>query len=301
MSARAMDRQLLIVDDDPLMTDSLAFLLQQEGYEVTVAPTGTDALQAARTNPPDLVLLDVGLPDLNGVEVCRRLRQFWNGPVIVLTARRQEADKVIGLDAGADDYVTKPFSSSELLARIRAGLRRAQQSVGGPAIIGELVVGDLRINRDARTVTMAGQPIHLSARELDLLLLLAERAGMALPRRYLFDTIWGPRFYGDERALDVYIRSLRKKIEPDPDRPAYIHTVRGVGYRLEQPPDACSLPYPSPDPGEDDRLAVLAARRAPGSPDGDLRGPHPCGGGRLRRDDRRHDRAAARQPAGPRS
>jgi two-component system, OmpR family, response regulator VicR len=234
---RSMDRRLLIVDDDPLMTDSLEFLLQQEGYDVAVAATGSDALQAIRKSPPDLVLLDVGLPDLNGVEVCRRLRSFWNGPVIVLTARRQEADKVIGLDAGADDYVTKPFSSSELLARIRAGLRRAQHSAGGPAIIGELVVGDLRINRDARTVTMAGRPVHLSARELDLLLLLAERAGMALPRRYLFDTIWGPRFYGDERALDVYIRALRKKIEPDPDRPAYIHTVRGVGYRLEQPGD----------------------------------------------------------------
>jgi DNA-binding response OmpR family regulator len=235
---RSMERRLLIVDDDPLMTDSLEFLLQQEGYDVVVAPTGSDALEAVRTTSPDLVLLDVGLPDLNGVEVCRRLRTFWSGPVIVLTARRQEADKVIGLDAGADDYVTKPFSSSELLARIRAGLRRAQQFAGGPPMVGELVVGELRINRDARTVTMAGRPVHLSARELDLLLLLAERAGMALPRRYLFDTIWGPRFYGDERALDVYIRALRKKIEPDPDRPAYIHTVRGVGYRLEQPGDA---------------------------------------------------------------
>jgi DNA-binding response OmpR family regulator len=235
VAVQATDRRLLLVDDDPLMTDSLAFLLQQEGYEVTVAATGTDALHMARATPPDLVLLDVGLPDLNGVEVCRRLRQFWNGPVIVLTARRQEADKVIGLDAGADDYVTKPFSSSELLARIRAGLRRSQQSAGGPTALGELVVGELRINRDGRTVTMAGKQIHLSARELDLLLLLAERAGMALPRRYLFDTIWGPRFYGDERALDVYIRALRKKIEPDPDRPAYIHTVRGVGYRLEPP------------------------------------------------------------------
>src|SRR3954471_7261673 len=139
-----MDRQLLIVDDDPLMTDSLAFLLQQEGYEVTVALTGTDALQSARSNPPDLVLLDVGLPALNGVEVCRRLRQFWQGPVIVLTARRQEADKVIGLDAGGGDYVTNPFAASELLARIRAGLRRTQQAVGGPATLGELVVGELR-------------------------------------------------------------------------------------------------------------------------------------------------------------
>ena len=233
-----VDKRLLIVDDDPLMTDSLEFLLQQEGYDVAVAATGLDALHAARELPPDLVLLDVGLPDLNGIEVCRRLRTFWSGPVIVLTARRQDTDKVTGLDAGADDYVTKPFSSSELLARIRAGLRRGQQAATGPPALGELVVGELRINRDARTVTMAGRPVHLSARELDLLLLLAERAGMALPRRYLFDTIWGPRFYGDERALDVYIRALRKKIEPDPDRPAYIHTVRGVGYRLEQPAEA---------------------------------------------------------------
>ena len=156
----------------------------------------------------------------------------------MLTARRQEADKVIGLDAGADDYVTKPFSSSELLARIRANLRRSQQPAGGPAALGELVVDELVIDRDGRTVSMAGRPVHLSAREFDLLLLLAERTGMALPRQYLFETIWGPKFYGDERALDVYIRALRKKIEPDPDRPTYILTVRGVGYRLAAPGSA---------------------------------------------------------------
>src|SRR3954452_5043283 len=135
-----MDRQLLIVDDDPLMTDSLAFLLQQEGYEVTVAATGTDALHMARATPPDLVLLDIGLPDLNGVEVCRRLRTFWNGPVIMLTARRQEADKVIRLDAGADHYVTKPFASSELLARVRPNLRRSRQPGGRTATLGPLVL-----------------------------------------------------------------------------------------------------------------------------------------------------------------
>ncbi len=235
VSALIVEKKLLIVDDDPLMTDSLGFLLQQEGYEVVVAATGAEAIESARSCTPDLVLLDVGLPDLNGVEVCRRLRAFWHGPVIVLTARRQEADKVIGLDAGADDYVTKPFSSSELLARIRAGLRRAQHIGSGPAALGEIIVGDLHINRDSRTVTMEGQPVHLSARELDLLILLAERVGMALPRRYLFDSIWGPHFFGDERALDVYIRALRKKIEPDPDRPVYILTVRGVGYRLACP------------------------------------------------------------------
>ncbi|MCC7370164.1 MAG: response regulator transcription factor [Chloroflexi bacterium] len=230
-----MDRKLLLVDDDLLMTDSLGFLLHQEGYQVSVAGSGAEALESARVTSPDLVLLDVGLPDLNGIEVCRRLRAFWNGPVIVLTARRQEADKVIGLDAGADDYVTKPFSSSELLARIRANLRRQQQPAGGPTALGELSVGELVINRDSRTVTMSGRRVHLSAREYDLLLLLAERTGMALPRQYLFETIWGPKFYGDERALDVYIRALRKKIEPDPDRPTYILTVRGVGYRLANP------------------------------------------------------------------
>jgi len=233
-----MDRKLLIIDDDPLMTDSLGFLLQQEGYDVAVAGSGAEALETARANTPDLVLLDVGLPDLNGIEVCRRLRGFWNGPVIVLTARRHEADKVIGLDAGADDYVTKPFSSSELLARIRANLRRSLQPTGGPAALGELVVGNLVVDRDGRTVCMSGRQIHLSAREFDLLLLLVERTGMALPRQYLFETIWGPKFYGDERALDVYIRALRKKIEPDPDRPTYILTVRGVGYRLAAPGSA---------------------------------------------------------------
>ncbi|MCC6174533.1 MAG: response regulator transcription factor [Chloroflexi bacterium] len=230
-----MESALLLVDDDPLLTDSLGFLLRREGYAVSVAATATEMLEHARRSPPDLVLLDVGLPDLNGVEACRRLRTFWNGPVIMLTGRRQETDKVIGLDAGADDYVTKPFSSTELLARIRAGLRRARQPAAGPAVLGELAAGGLRIDRDARTVSVDERPVQLSAREFDLLLLLAERAGSVLTRRYLFDSIWGADFFGDERALDVYIRAIRKKIEPDPDHPVYIHTVRGVGYRLEPP------------------------------------------------------------------
>jgi DNA-binding response OmpR family regulator len=184
------------------------------------------------------VLLDVGLPDLSGIEACRRLRAFWGGPIIMLTARRQETDTVIGLDAGADDYVAKPFKPSELLARIRAGLRRVQRHGSGPAPRGELVVGEVRMDRDARTLRVRDRPVHLSAREFDLLQLLVERPGTVLTRRYLFDTIWGPDFFGDERALDVYIRALRKKIEPDPDRPTYIQTVRGVGYRLVAPDEA---------------------------------------------------------------
>ena len=230
-----------MVDDDALLTDSLAFLLRQEGYDVSVADTAGAALDLARAAPPDLILLDVGLPDLNGVEACRRLRAFWAGPVIMLTARRRETDTVIGLDAGADDYVVKPFAQSELLARIRAGLRRAHTSgTGGtgPTPRGEVVVGELRMDRDARTLLVRDRAVHLSAREFDLLQLLLERPDVVLTRRYLFDTIWGADFFGDARALDVYIRALRKKIEPDPDAPSYIQTVRGVGYRLVSPDEA---------------------------------------------------------------
>ncbi|HEX3246548.1 MAG TPA: response regulator transcription factor [Chloroflexota bacterium] len=228
-----MPARIIIVDDDTLLTDSLGFLLKQEGYDVTVAGTAAEALRLMGRWSPDLVLLDVGLPDLSGVEVCRRLRSDWPGPIIMLTARRQDADKVIGLDSGADDYVTKPFVSTELLARVRAALRRAQQSGRGGSPLGTIDLVDLQIDRDARAVTVRDAPIYLSAREFDLLLLLAERPGHVVTRRFLIDTIWGPDFYGDERALDVYIHALRKKIEPDPERPQYLQTVRGVGYRLD--------------------------------------------------------------------
>jgi DNA-binding response OmpR family regulator len=233
-----MAADLLLIDDDSLLLDSLAFLLRQEGYRVRTSATAHDGLDSARRAPPDLVVLDVGLPDLSGVEACRRLRAIWAGPVIMLTARRQDTDKVVGLDAGADDYVTKPFVASELLARIRAQLRRAGQPATGPAARDAITLGELRIDPDGRTVTVGGRPVHLSAREFDLLLLLAERPGRAVARRYLFDTVWGVDFYGDERALDVYIRTLRRKLESDPDNPRYIHTVRGVGYKLEPPADA---------------------------------------------------------------
>jgi two-component system response regulator RegX3 len=227
-----MPARIIVVDDDTLLTDSLGFLLKQEGYDVTVAGTASEALGLMRRWSPDLVLLDVGLPDLGGVEVCRRMRTDWAGPIIMLTARRQDADKVIGLDSGADDYVTKPFVSTELLARVRAALRRGQTGRGGTPL-GMIAIAELQIDRDARAVTVRGAPIYLSAREFDLLMLLAERPGHVVTRRFLIDTIWGPDFYGDERALDVYIHALRKKIEPDPERPQYLQTVRGVGYRLD--------------------------------------------------------------------
>ncbi|MCC7103851.1 MAG: response regulator transcription factor [Chloroflexi bacterium] len=230
---------VLLIEDDALMAESLAFLLRQEGHSVEVAGTGHLALERMRREPVDLVLLDVALPDLSGVEVCRRLRAFWAGPIIMLTARRQEIDKIIALDAGADDYVTKPFAQGELLARIRAAARRtAALSSQGAVEQGEpIVVGALRIEPNAHRVFVASKEVSFAAREFDLLLLLARQAGRVVARRILFDSVWGPDFYGDERALDVYMRELRKKIEPEPSRPVYLHTVRGVGFRLAHEPE----------------------------------------------------------------
>ena len=226
--------RVVVVEDDPLQAEALAFILRQEGYLVDVAVTGAEGLAAARSQPPpETVLLDVALPDLSGIEVARRLRAGSNVPIIMLTARRNESDKITGPDAGADDYVTKPFSHGELLARIRAVIRRAFISSGSPeAVHGVYVVGDLRIDTGQRRVSRDGQIIDLSAREFDIVRLLAEAAGRVVDRQQLFASVWGPSFYGDERALDVYVRMIRKKIEPDPSRPRYLHTVRGVGYRL---------------------------------------------------------------------
>jgi DNA-binding response OmpR family regulator len=236
--------RVVVVEDDPLQAESLAFILRQEGYVVELASTGVEALAAARSQPaPDTVLLDVALPDLSGVEVARRLRAGSNVPIIMLTARRNEIDKITGLDAGADDYVTKPFSHGELLARIRAQIRRGPTggTAAPDAAHGVYTIGLLRVDTGMHRVTREERPIELSAREFDILRLLAEAAGRVVERQQLFATVWGPAFYGDERALDVYIRMIRKKIEPDPSRPMYLHTVRGVGYRLaeEKPPEEC--------------------------------------------------------------
>ena len=227
--------RVIVVEDDPLQAESLAFILRQEGYVVELASTGAEALVAARSQPaPDTVLLDVALPDLSGVEVARRLRAGSNVPIIMLTARRNEIDKITGLDAGADDYVTKPFSHGELLARIRAQIRRGSGNGGGDVVHGVYTVGRLRIDTGMRKLTRDERVIEVSAREFDILRLLAQAAGRVVERQQLFANVWGPSFFGDERALDVYIRMIRKKIEPDPSTPIYLHTVRGVGYRLAE-------------------------------------------------------------------
>jgi DNA-binding response OmpR family regulator len=228
--------RVVVVEDDPLQAESLAFILRQEGYVVELASTGAEALAAARSQPPpDTVLLDVALPDLSGVEVARRLRAGSNVPIIMLTARRNEIDKITGLDAGADDYVTKPFSHGELLARIRAHIRRGPlNAVPADVTHGVYTIGGLRIDTGMRRLTRDQRLIDVSAREFDIVRMLAEAAGRVVERQLLFASVWGPAFYGDERALDVYIRMIRKKIEPDPSRPMYLHTVRGVGYRLAE-------------------------------------------------------------------
>jgi DNA-binding response OmpR family regulator len=232
--------RVVVVEDDPLQAESLAFILRQEGYIVELAFTGAEGLAIARGQPaPDTVLLDVALPDLSGVEVARRLRAGSNVPIIMLTARRNEIDKITGLDAGADDYVTKPFSNGELLARIRAQIRRGSQAaVPQEPAHGVYTIGGLRIDTGVRRLTRDGRVIEVSAREFDILRLLAEAAGRVVERQQLFANVWGPAFYGDERALDVYVRMIRKKVEPDPSRPTYLHTVRGVGYRLAEEPSS---------------------------------------------------------------
>ena len=230
--------RILVIEDDPLQAESLGSILRQEGYEVDLALTADEGLALARgRHAPDVVLLDVALPDLSGVEVARRLRAGGSVPIIMLTARRQEIDKVMGLDAGADDYVTKPFSPNEVLARIRAQLRRgARDADASRPPDGVYSIGDLRVDVGTRRLTRGGQPIHLSGREFDIVRVLAEAAGQVVERRDLFSRVWGPDFYGEERALDVYMRMLRKKIELQPTRPIYLHTVRGVGFRLSEEP-----------------------------------------------------------------
>jgi two-component system response regulator RegX3 len=235
--------QILLVEDDPVQVEAVRILLRHEGYVVETATTGAQALERAQGIPgPDLVLLDVQLPDLSGTEIARRIRASSSVPIILLTARRQETDKVLGLDAGADDYIMKPFSPNELLARVRAQLRRSTLSAPAPGVSapasGAYTIGALQIDPRTRRVARAGQGIQLSAREFDLVRVLAEAAGGVVERRQLLTRVWGPEYYGDERMLDVYIRRVRKKIEPDPNAPTYLHTVWGVGYRLaEEPPN----------------------------------------------------------------
>jgi len=232
-----MAKHILIVDDDALLRRSLAFNLEQAGYRASTAGTAEDALAQVRLEPPDLVLLDISLPGMDGLDALRALRQQLNVPVIFLTARRRELDEVLGLELGADDYVTKPFDFDVLLARIKAVLRRVGNR---PPTLSEpepLVVGDLVIDQAAHTVTVAGQPVELAPREFDLLTALAQEAGRVLSVDDLLARVWGAEYVGEPQVVYVHIRWLREKLETDPKHPQRIVTVRGVGYRMQDAGD----------------------------------------------------------------
>ena len=224
---------MLVVEDDDSISEPLIFGLRAEGYEVAHAVDGASALEFAQRGSPAVVILDVMLPDMDGFTVCRRLRRDSAVPIIMLTARGQELDRVMGLELGADDYIVKPFSFRELLARIRAVLRRRTLDRDeGATAPDRLTVGELVLDRTARRVWRGGQTVDLSQREFDLLAALMERPGHALHRQELLDRVWGEEWIGDPRTLDVHIRWLREKIETDPSAPRIIVTVRGHGYRL---------------------------------------------------------------------
>jgi two-component system KDP operon response regulator KdpE len=222
--------RVLVVDDEPQILRALQIKLRSAGYAVETAATAGDALAQAAMRPPEAVILDLLLPDGSGTDVCRELRRWCAAPILVLSAVGEEKEKIAALDAGADDYVTKPFSGDELLARLRAALRRTVPS-GEPV----LEVGELRINRDKRSVTMAGEPISLTPTEYDLLRLLAENEGKLLTHPAILRAIWGPAYREESNYLHVYISHLRRKIEPDPARPHYLLNQPGVGYRLVSP------------------------------------------------------------------
>ncbi|GAA0962419.1 response regulator transcription factor [Actinocorallia libanotica] len=223
--------RVLVVEDEESFSDALSYMLRREGFEVAVAATGPDALETFDRHGADLVLLDLMLPGLPGTEVCRELRSRSNVPVIMLTAKDSEVDKVVGLELGADDYVTKPFSSRELVARIRAVLRR-QGDVEelAPAV---LEAGPVRMDVERHIVSVGGDTVQLPLKEFELLEVLLRNAGRVLTRMQLIDRVWGADYVGDTKTLDVHVKRLRAKIEPTPSEPRHIITVRGLGYKFE--------------------------------------------------------------------
>lgn len=227
-----MAEKILIVDDEKPIVDSIKYTLYKEGYDVVVSYDGEDALEKFKKENPDLIILDIMLPKLSGLEVCRIIRRTSNVPIIMLTAKGEDMDKVIGLELGADDYVSKPFSLRELVARIKAILRRTKLPVNSSKAKEKLEFDDVVIDIKGRIVTKKGVQVELSPKEFDLLVTLAENEGRVMSREYLLSHVWGEDFYGDDRTVDVHIRWLREKLEDDPSNPKYIQTVRGIGYIL---------------------------------------------------------------------
>src|SRR4051794_32842632 len=232
-----MEKVILVVDDEKPIADILQFNLEKEGYKVFCAYDGNEALVKVEEVNPDLILLDIMLPQKDGMEVCREVRKKYDMPIIMLTAKDSEIDKVLGLELGADDYVTKPFSTRELLARVKANLRRHQQ-VAAPteeSETNEITIGALVIHPDAYIVSKRGETIELTHREFELLHYLAKHIGQVMTREHLLQTVWGYDYFGDVRTVDVTVRRLREKIEDNPSHPEWIVTRRGVGYYLRNP------------------------------------------------------------------
>lgn len=230
-------KRILVVDDEKPISDIISFNLRNEGFEVVAAFDGEQALEKFNESNPDLIILDLMLPKIEGLEVCREIRKTSTVPIIMLTAKDSEIDKVLGLELGADDYVTKPFSNRELIARVKANIRRSavreEETVESQS--NDIEVGDLTIHQDAYTVSKRGQEIELTHREFELLLYLAKHIGQVMTREHLLETVWGYDYFGDVRTVDVTIRRLREKVEDTPGHPGYIITRRGVGYFLKNP------------------------------------------------------------------
>jgi two-component system, OmpR family, KDP operon response regulator KdpE len=226
---------ILVVDDEEQIRRALTSILKSRGYVLDLATTGQEALLHAIDDPPDLVVLDLALPDMSGIEVCRELRTWMTAPVLILSVRSNEADKIQALDEGADDYLTKPFSAGELLARIRALLRRAAALTSPPPVVS---VGDLEIDIARRRVTSGGRDVTLTPTEFDILAFLARNVGLVVTQKMILEQVWGPEWVEDAQTLRVHVSHLRKKIETTPGGPRYIITEPGVGFRLAAPADS---------------------------------------------------------------
>jgi len=226
-----MSARILVVEDEPGIAEPLVAHLGREGFEATAVNTVADARARFEREPPALMVLDVMLPDGDGRDLCRELRSTSDVPIVLLTARGADADRIVGLELGADDYVVKPFSAGELVARIRAILRRAERAPARHVV----EIADLRLDLDARIVTLRGSSIQLAAREFDLLALLMSNAGSVVRREEIMDEVWDPHWFGSTKTLDVHIAWLRKKLGDDPAHPRYITTIRGVGFRFAGP------------------------------------------------------------------
>lgn len=221
--------RVLVIDDEEQIRRALKSVLEARHYEVDFAETAEDGIEATALRTPDIIVLDLTLPGMSGLEACRRLREWYHGPILILSVRDSDDDKIAALDLGADDYLTKPFSTGELLARIRALLRRTQ---GADASVMELRAGDLFIDFAKRTVTLSGEPVRLTRIEFDVLALLARNAGRVVTSRMLLENVWGPEYVGDTQTLRVHVSHLRRKIEAPGDVPRYILTEPGVGFRF---------------------------------------------------------------------